>query len=84
MIKYSKIELAELDVCEIKNNEMNNLRRDDFEQVAHLIGTETVLSKRIPDKDFTDIINLLRFTITNVTVTEIENALVSYSLSQLL
>lgn len=77
LVKYSQINITELNVCEIKNDKIKILISNDFDQVVHLIGTETALSKRVPDRAFPEIINLLRFSIADATVTEIENALVS-------
>lgn len=82
LINYSEVNTTEVSVCKIKNDEMMHILANDFELTVHLIAIETVLSKRVPDNDFTDIINLLRFSITNATVTEIENALVSHNLLQ--
>lgn len=77
LTRISATNITEHDVCRIANDELNNLLANDFTHVAHLIAFETILSKRIPERDFSDFINFLRFTITDVTVTDIENALVS-------
>lgn len=76
---YSQTNVTDIDVCAIKNDELYNLMVNDFDQLVNFVATETILPKRIPDKDFTELINLLRFFVTKVPLKDIENAFVSKS-----
>lgn len=86
LYNFAKANLTEVDVCKIKNDKLNDLLLSDDNnfQVVSLIATETVLSSLIPEKDFTGLLNLIRFLVTKTTVKENKSALVSNKLSAVL
>lgn len=82
--KFSRANLTEVDLCKIKE-EANSIRyfgRHPLtvfkERVVYFIATKTILSTLMPDKDFTEMINLLKFLFFKTTVEENQSALVSY------
>lgn len=83
-LTFAKANLAETDECKIKNSLksfIDSLSPYEFDNnVRDYIATKTLLSTQFPDKDFTDMLNLIKFICFKLTAEENQKAIVRYRL----
>lgn len=81
---FAKANLNETDVCELKRNALAYKYGDSVYALKNnfnfITATKSILSTRIPDKDFTEMFNLLQFLAFNTTPQQNQRALVSNKL----
>lgn len=77
LFKFDEADATDTEFCKIKNDSRRSLIINDKTLAIQLIASETIFSSWIPDKDFNEFLNLLRFLVTKTTVEENEKAFVS-------